>query len=121
MANRVVTGTVSKKDTVTFNEISIEGDLPDRLLLVAIDTERGGIHLWIPPYNAIAGVAKEQVQGYSVAIPHVQIDSPPPELGESWFIPANRFSPERWSELCTARTRGLKKAGEEVLTELFGV
>ena len=121
MGNRLVTGTKNDEGRVTFNELSIRGQLPDRLILLAIDRERDGIVLWMTRYGRVADLAKEQVAGYSVAISSMSVASPPAELGKGWFIPADRFSPALWDKLCNAKTRGLKKAGEEVVRELFAV
>ena len=121
MSHRLVTGTVNEDDRVTFNEVSIKGDLPDRLVLMAIDPVREGIHLWVPPYREVANLIKPQAEGYSVSIRYVSISCPPAELGAGYFFPSDRFSDERWEKLLKARTRALKKAGEEAIADLFGL
>jgi hypothetical protein len=110
-----VAGTIDGGRRVTFNQVVMRKQAdPAGVLLVAIDTDVG-LLVWLQPHSVIEGIAKVQVPDYADHL-SINVDSPPPALGEPVRIAKEHIPESLWDLMKTAKTNALHKIFADVFS-----
>ena len=89
-----------RHDRFYFNQVVYEEQAtPERVVLIGWDDDRGA-YIWTLPGDVAAAHAATQAANYSLALPNVNPDAPPPWLGDPDLLTKDEIAAaDGWPDL----------------------